>query len=451
MTARTVAVIGFALWLGGAVLMLLSQPTLGHDEAQYAIDALDTLAGAPARWFYLSPGMRALALPGVLVGGDTALRIIPLLGGLAFLAVVLRLGTRTVGLAGAAWTLVVLAGTKTFARYSIDLLSDLPACTCMLAALAIIVDELLGDHPPRWRLLACAPLLAGAFYVRYGSVVPIAVIVLAALGFGARRVTQAPGPVVATAALFAVLVAPHLLAAYRTTGSPLGIIVASSGVPGRAYVGEGLVDYVTSNPLRTYGLLVAPVVLAGLVDLVMRREHVTRPLAFLWVVALGDIVALGLVTHARPRYIYLGLALLLLLGTAAIVRAVRGRRPLAILCIGVTAVVSVMTLKTQLSHGAGRRWSMRATLAASRAIRADHPSQPCHVVGNHFTQLEWYAGCSGRPIDVAATAARGEPVYIVRDETPTWRDVGQPDTRSHPHRIVTLVPGMVEVVRLTTP
>jgi predicted membrane-bound mannosyltransferase len=250
--------------------MLLSQPTLSHDEAQYAIDALDTLAGAPARWFYLSPGMRALALPGVLVGGDTALRIIPLLGGLAFLAVVLRLGTRTVGLAGAAWTLVVLAGTKTFARYSIDLLSDLPACTCMLAALAIIVDELLGDHPPRWRLLACAPLLAGAFYVRYGSVVPIAVIVLAALGFSARRVTQAPGPVVATAALFPVLVAPH-------------------------------------------------------------------------------------------------------------------------------------------------------------------------------------AGCAGRPIDVAATAARGEPVYIVRDETPTWRDVGQPDTRSHPHRIVTLVPGMVEVVRLTTP
>src|SRR5262245_33123513 len=103
---RTTAIVlaaGLAAWLAGAAIVWLSEPLLGHDEAQYAIAARELLAGAPARWEYLSIGMNAIAIPGLLAGGgELALRALPVALGLAFVLAAARLARGMFGGATAA-------------------------------------------------------------------------------------------------------------------------------------------------------------------------------------------------------------------------------------------------------------------------------------------------------------------------------------------------------------
>ena len=72
----------------------------------------------------------------------------------------------------------------------------------------------------------------------YGSCVPIAIVVAVALAVGWRAIASPPLPVLVTTALFVALLVPHAISAVRWTGSPLGILLESRGVPQAAYTGE---------------------------------------------------------------------------------------------------------------------------------------------------------------------------------------------------------------------
>ena len=58
----------------------------------------------------------------------------------------------------------------------------------------------------------------------------------------------------------------------------------------------------TGNPFMFYGFIVAPVMVAGLAGLIGTRRKAAWYLA---VIALGQMIALGLQTHAQPRYVFL--------------------------------------------------------------------------------------------------------------------------------------------------
>src|SRR6185503_12187704 len=128
-------------------------------------------------------------------------------------------------------------------------------------------------------------------------------------------IVRRPGPVIAAIALFAVLLIPHVLDSLAATGRPLGILEISRATPPRAYVGEGLVTYLTANPFRFYGALVAPIALAGLLGVARTRR---RAAWYLWLVAVAQLVAIGLQTHAQPRYIFIATALFVVLGVEVI-------------------------------------------------------------------------------------------------------------------------------------
>jgi 4-amino-4-deoxy-L-arabinose transferase-like glycosyltransferase len=438
---------GLLAWIVTTAFQWLMPAPLGHDEAQYALAARDVLDGVEPRWFYLSPGMNALAIPGVVLGhSEIAVRLVPFVTGLVFFLAIVLLARRTVGSATAAWTVAILAGARPLLQRVTELLSDVPSAACMLLAMWVIATELSRDEGPRWRLLVAAPLLAAAFYVRYGSCVPVAIICVVPIALWWRSVFKRPFPVIATALLFGLLLVPHALMAKRTIGSIFGVLLLSKEVPGGSF-GDGLVTYLTTNPFRYYGMLTPFVMVPGLIAPLFVRD---RKVLFLWLVAVGDIVGMGLATPAQPRYIFLGTTLLVVLGVDLVRRLVEGRPPRVRRAVVALAAVVIanswLTVARQaLRYPANTRDKLVNVFAAMDVTRRDAAGKPCWVINKHTTQIEWYGGCTGTwdpPVDAIA---RGEAVYAVRD------DMGgdQPDLAAMPgrHRTILDTPKLL-IVRL---
>jgi hypothetical protein len=245
--------------------------------------------------------------------------------------------------------------------------------------------------------------------------------------------------VIATAVLYVMLLVPHFVQAQRMTGSPLGILLASSGVPQEHYKGEGLVTYLTSNPFTYYGLLV-PIPLA--VGLVLGWRGGSRRRWLVWAIGVGSLVAIGFTTHAQPRYILLSLALITALGVEQIVTRLPRVRVLHISLIALLVGAWALVARAQLRADDYREGRMRGTLAAAEVIKADAAGRPCILIAYHYTQLEWYTGCHAPIImdgrNVAAGHRAGERVYVVRDFNKTWVPAPQP--------VVAELPGVPHVL-----
>ena len=424
-------IVGVALvaWLTVGVLALASGPPLGHDEAAYAVAAR---GDAPA-WHYRSSGMIAVARVGLaLGGGELGLRVVALVLGTGVVLGAFALGRAAFDARTGAWAAAVIAGAHPFASRSAELIGDLPATACLLGAVALLIGELDRAGPVRWRVTAAAPLLAGAFYVRYGSAPVIATIAVLSSLLYARRLACLP--VVATAVLALLLVVPHVVYSIATTGSPLGILTASASMPRRAYVGEGLVTYLTSDPFRFYGAIVAPVMitgLAGLVDLarLARRPARWRPQVFVVGLALAQLVSLGLESHAQPRYVFFATALLVIAGVDAIRRwhAARpgrlGTRAPAL----AAGCLALAWLGLAIGIVPYNRWlaGLRAPLfAAAATVRADDQGRSCAIAANVAPQLIWATRCQ---VVVAKTLPKlPEP----------WPDVARHYVVSAPHAVL---------------
>jgi hypothetical protein len=442
---RRLLIAAAAVWIAIAIAMLALAVPLGHDEAAIAMSAR---GDAPADWLYRSRGLVALARLGVLAGGaewQLRLPIAVLDAGVVF--AVFAVARAAFGAAAGAWAAAVVAGAHWMVLRSAELLGDLPAAACTLAALALVVTELGRADGPRWRLVLAAPLLAAAFYVRYGTLPVIAVAGVAAALLWWRSILRRPGPVLAAIALFAALLVPHVLDSLASTGRALGILEISRATPRRAYLGEGLVTYLTANPFRYYGALVAPVALAGLVGVVRARR---RAAWYLWLVAVGQIVALGLQSHGQPRYIFIATALLVVLGVDAVraaIPAARGALLRRAALVLVAAAWAVAAIAVVLLHHV--LIEARAPMvSAAETVRRDAAGGRCIVASRAAPQLAWYTGCTpvrlveeaafdpwprdrrqyivglpGSSIDVAAVAAtqRAIPVELPASTARVWR------------------------------
>jgi len=429
-------------WLVAGIVNLATTPILGYDEAAFA--ALARGADTP-NWLYRSSGVTLLAQLG---DSETLLRLPFLIVGLALPLAAFALGRAAFDARTGAWAAAVLATGHQLLGRNAHVLGDVPSVAGLLAGLAIVVGEFTREGGPRRRLLLAAPAFAAAFYFRYGSapVIAAALVIAPLIWFRVVRVHWRI--VVVTGALFGVLLVPHVIQSLDETGSVLGLLRFSAGVPRRAYIGEGLVTYVTSNPIRYYGVLVAPCMLAGLAGLALRK----RPASYLVIVALAQIVTIGLTSHAQPRYVFAGVCILVVVGVAAIVTArASGRAAMRRLPLSRAALVALV-----LAYAWSVRWNVRANgklgeqrasiIAAADAIRRDGDS-PCIVLAASLPQLLWYSRCgAGRwyyELDAGALlpnrrrylveTAVGNPIdmewapyhAVVLDELPT----GHPKSR----------------------
>lgn len=441
---RRVVLLGVALWLGAALFSWLACTPLGHDEAQYVLAAGDLLHGAPLRWHYLSIGMVLSSVPAAaLGGGELGVRALPLLAGLGLVLAAARLARVATDDDTGGWLPAVLAASLCFARRAAENLSDLPATACLLLGLAIALEELPRAEGPRWRLVLAAPWLGLAFYVRYGSVLAIAVIGAALLATCWRNALRRPAPVLVTGAALAAMAIPHVLLASRLTGHALGILAESADVVPDEI---GLVTYVTSNPISYYGAIAAPLLLLGAASIAWRRDVHTR---LLWAIGVGDVIAVGLTTHGQSRYIFFGLALLLTLGTREVVRWTRGRagwaRRTAVTACALALLASYVSVLVSVRHlDRGRRRRLAPVLEAAAAIARDAGGRPCLAMARRSTTVEWYSGCEVVAWVEPGTMGARSLYLVTQPGMPEQPVVGERDAR--PHTVLD-VPGRVLVTR----
>jgi hypothetical protein len=380
--------------------------------------------------------MQVIGMPGVVLGGgERALRLVPVLLSLLFLGVLWRVA-RAVGTSEtAAWTVALAAATAPLVRLSSDLLSDIPSTALLLVTAAIVFHQLNRPEGPTRRLLWAAVAAAAAFYVRYGSCIPLAIIAGLALVGCPRGIMRRPRLVLLTLALFVVLLAPHLVHSQLTTGSVLGTLRSSATVP--KGFGKGLAEY-AAHPVQYLGVF-AVVLLPFTFTL-----GASNRVAFLLIaLAVLDVLSLGVQTSAQARYVFLATSLILVVGPIAVARIGRARIIARVAAVAVV-VGWGLQLKSALAYRRVRIEGMTATLLAVAAIRSDDHGGPCYVLGRHDTQLEWYTGCEYR---LVLPPTIDKPLYALWDNTGgPWQPVLSalpPPTRSVLH-----VAGVVDVVRL---
>jgi hypothetical protein len=387
-----------AVW---AVLQV-REPYLGHEEAVYANRARAWADGTPAAGWgpYRPVGLPALGRLALAVhDGVGALRAVALLLTLFTLTVTYLVAARwTTPRRGALVALLVLGGLG-FLRRTPEFLNDIGATGLLLLVVALLVRS--QERPRcRWAPLAAAVVALAAFYLRYGSLGNLLASALAALfaygprAWRARRLAPAAG-------VFAAGLVPHFVYATQVTGSPLGLIFWATSQANRAYVGDGLVYYAAILPYRLAGDLGAVVMAAGLLSAgaaVRRRgrgggaDPGDARRVFLAATAVLVLVVLGLVTDGEPRFVYLSVVLLTVLGVEALPRrAGRWGGPL-LAGTGALAALTVLGTAQVVAHGAmpGPTALARSTVPVAQRLAAD---RPCLLVTGYEPEAGWYSGC----------------------------------------------------------
>jgi Dolichyl-phosphate-mannose-protein mannosyltransferase len=387
----------------------------GHDEAIYAGGGRELIAGTDASGYRLhrSIGMKVVAAAGLLIEhpGEWAPRALVLLAGLGFLIAYRAVGARALGRWPAAWAAAAMVTSFGFQRRGAEILSDVPSLLLLMLVVLVILREVggraEGGRPGPW-LLAIAPIAAAAFYLRYGLAGSLVAVGLAAASVWWRPLVAGRRAALATLALFALLLLPHVVHSVRETGSPVGILMVSGDAAHRDYLGQGLVQFPLALALEGGPLLAALVVLGAvhgarvLRRLRLQRRHARpstedRMIAFLWLASALQIFVTGLLAHAEFRYFFFGVAGLALVGAAAACRWAEGRGRV----VGAVAAAALFAamLVTHLVNM--RRYERLARVrevhvAAAAAVRRASGEGSCAALTSEVPVIGWYSGCSAR-------------------------------------------------------
>lgn len=404
---RILMVVGILLVAVALVRIATVERILGHDEAAYALRARAWIAGTPTTGFRVSKpiGLPVLIMPLVAVTQDEqTLRLV----GVVFAVTAVMLVGFLAHRVGGGWATWAAAGTTVaaveFMRRGAELLTDVPASALLLGVVAVLWHQLEERDGPGWGLALGAPLAAGAFYLRYQSALALAGLAVAVVVLWRRKLGSR---VVATTLMFAVvLVVPHVVYAQAVTGSAFGLLTPSAASTVRAYVGQGLVDYVQMFPLALYGpagaVLMVAAALGGLVRLVRREAGTTarfEALAFL--TAFSVVVPVGLVSHGEPRFVFFPVMLLVVAGAAELVAFVglRPRRFRAAVALGLSVLLAGLVTTTTSRLVRSRHLIAeqgRVVAEAAAAIASDAAGRSCGVLTSTEPQITWYTGCSTR-------------------------------------------------------
>ncbi|MBC2903621.1 glycosyltransferase [Streptomyces cupreus] len=381
------------------------EPYIGHEEAVYANKARSWLNGTPdAGWgMYRPVGLPALGALALALHNDV--------GALRAVALILALFTLTATyLVAARWTtprravvvvLLLLSGLG-FLRRIPEFLNDIGATGLLLLVVFLLVraQEKKGS-----RALLAVPLVAlAAFYLRYGVVGNLAAVCLAALlAYGPRAWAVQGRRLLAAVAIVIAGLFPHFVYATKVAGWPLGLVFSATAQANRAYVGDGLVYYLAIFPYRLAGDLGAVVMGVGVIAAIAAVRRVRRARAhelraddrrrvFLGTTALLVFVILGFATDGEPRFVYLSVVLLTVLGVDAVAE-LTGRQAVRVLtAVATLAALTVLGTAQVVAHGAmpGPTRLAASTVPAARQLASPGP---CLVVTGYEPEVGWYSGC----------------------------------------------------------
>ncbi len=239
----------------------------------------------------------------------------------------------------------------------------------------------------------------------------------------------------ATIAVLAAMLAPFAVWSVDATGSMTGILTMANDAASNEPIGHGLRQFLFNNTFRMYGVLVPPVLLAGVIA-VVRPPPQRRSAWFLAACAIGQVIAIGLVGHDSPRYLFFALAVWILLGVDAIGRALAalpasGRR----IGLGVAgAALGLAWLGLTIHQPAHQREVARGLtelVADAAAIRTDAAGRPCVVAAYAVPQLMWYSGCDSVKLGPSPLAPLALPRSLRWYTASAPRRPVQPDAVAH--------------------
>ncbi|GAA0328529.1 glycosyltransferase [Streptomyces blastmyceticus] len=405
------------VWMGVAGVMVIAtavwavlqarEPYIGHEEAVYANKARSWVSGAPdAGWGVYRP----VGLPAVGYVALTAHNSVGALRAVALILVLFTLGVTY--FIAARWTtprravvvvLVLLSGLG-FLRRVPEYLNDIGSTGLLLLVVFLITRA--QERAESRALLAIPFVVVPAFYFRYGIAGNLlAICVAALLAYGPRAWSMQWRNIAIAGALIALGLVPHFVYAVRATGSPLGVVSWATSQANRAYFGDGLVYYLSIFPYRLAGDLGAVVMSAGIIAAAVamrRRSRIRSPKvhggpedrrrAFLGTASVLIIVALGLTSHGEPRFVYVPVVLLTVLGVQALAEY-SGRWSATVLTgVAAFAALSVLGTAQVVGQGAmrGPHLLSESTVPVARELSAPGP---CLVVSGYEPEMGWYSGC----------------------------------------------------------
>ncbi|MGW0229989.1 hypothetical protein ACWDWO_16870 [Actinopolymorpha singaporensis] len=440
-----------------------SVPYLGHDEAVYAAKARSWLTGAPsAQWGpHRAPGLPALGFVALAVHESVAsVRVVGLLLALLAFALFCWAATGLLGPArGIVAALLVLSGPG-FLRRIPEFLTDIGTAGLLAGAAYCLVRAQEGGAVParragphraggrdRW-VPAAAGFALGAFYLRYGALAGILALALAAVvAWGPRAWLARWRGLLGAAALLAVGLAPHLVAAERVTGSPVGMVRASVGAGHPEGLG-GLLTYVRMFPVKLAGPWGGVVMAAGLVAGVLAAWRLARRrprpddtrTVFVVLAAVALVVSLGLAAHGEPRFVFLSVFLLTLAGVAVLAEWAGARARLLLGALAAGAVATMPVTGLLVARGLHDVTSQRKSLVAAAAELAVQsggvvghstgfavPTRRCVVVTGYQPEVGWYSGCATASLEQVRSRElpNAQVSYLVfargRDQLPPAR------------------------------
>ncbi|HET6379499.1 MAG TPA: hypothetical protein VFH63_00485 [candidate division Zixibacteria bacterium] len=407
---------------GATVALTIAQGApFGWDESVYGVLARHWVESTPSTgWGPHRPlALSGLGVVPVLLGGaDWQLRAVGLSFGLALVAATWHVARSMNGGFSGVLAASVVAGSTSIAFDASLFLTDIPSSTLLVLGLGVLWRAVERPGAVGWSLAWLAPIVAAAFYVRYGAAVPVVGIGLAAALAWPMRLAAAWRQVAATLALLALLLVPHVAFSIAQTGTPLGIVLVGQSAAAPAAAGDGLLEYLDAFPAPLAGLLPAAFMVLGLAGWVHRLAQAgrrravdpgARALTLLAVPALFQVVTLGLTIHAEPRYVYSAVVLLVIAGSLLVTDAARARdRPGrgVLVTVGLAAAVSMavnLVAVPQLARDRTRDWGWEREVGLRIAELA--PAGDCVVVAHSVPQTTWYSRCHVVPFGTSREAA----------------------------------------------
>lgn len=396
-----------AFAVGIAVALAVAAP-FGWDESAYAVLSRNWVAGTPSTgWAVYRPPLLSVlgTVPAVFTEAEWAFRIMTV--GWCLLAA-LASGLLAQAAAGRAAAVLAVGVIASASRLQLDgglFQNDLPSAG-VLCILVFVLAGQLGRERLGASFLLVPVLAALALYWRYAAIYPLAGVTLAAVIVGWQPLRRSWRVVGAGAVLFTVLMLPHAVFAQVVTGEPWGIFLRAQGAAAPPGLGTPLGEYLATAP-ALFGPLMLMAALLGLtggiatlVTASVRRQWTTtaRTMTLLLVVAVWQLLAMGLFVHAEPRYLTLTALLLCAAGAAVTVQLIqRGTermRLVAVASIGLILVVAWVGSIAVVDRGSdARAEGIRWVRELGSAIRSDVAGGECGVLAANVAQLTWYSGC----------------------------------------------------------
>jgi 4-amino-4-deoxy-L-arabinose transferase-like glycosyltransferase len=449
-----------ALVAGGLLLIagivgvthVLTGRALSYDEAMYASKARSLVSDIPAAWWpiHRPPGLAVLGVLAAPAGfSDVSVRLLTLVLGLVNLVLVWALARSTWGAAAGLIALAAAVAARAFVRELPRFHNDLVSTAALILLMLLLWNQFERRSAPNRLLLAAGPIAATAFYLRYGSALPIAVIGALAIVLWGRRMLAHARLVGATAGIAALLVLPHVLSSIAETGSPAGIMRAASAAANTTSASESLrqtLQWIPTLIGAPFAWLVAAVgvihaVILGVVW--VRRRAMPRPLRrHVWILgtAAGSALLIGIASHAEPRYQLFPLMLGLVAGGGAIGSGIEwidretrlGPRATLVARAGLAAMIVILVLpavrevrRDALSREVTLQW-----WAETGALIASDADGPCRLITSVPPLVGWYARC-----ETQLLADRPSAWLDDHDAAPTYVVLGPADHRRLPERL----------------